>query len=559
LAIGNTDKLLQGAFQAHQAGNLGEAERLYRELLAFEPGDIDACNLLGILCLESSRPGDALPLFESSAAACPNDGRVQYNLGLACKDLSNNESATQHFLRATELMPDDADAHVALANLQRLDANLVNAAESYRTSLALAPDHSGARHGLSTVLNQMGVEENKEGDVEIAIELMQESVELDAGNAEALMNLGIIYEQVGRSDDALAAVRAAIEAKPDFANAHYQLAHLLDHEVSEHDIRAMEAQFGNLDTSARDRGRLAYGIGKSLERRGEYAEEFGWLREAHNIMVQEDPFDTPTHTEFVDNLIEQYPAPLTVPAAETIPGAEQLIFVVGMPRSGTTLTEQVLASHPLVFGAGESSMLSESAVRTHGDTANVSAMLALASHLVTAMHKRSNGPSRVVDTTPTNFFHIGLLAGLLPNAKIIHCVRHPLDTCLSIYQHPLSKAHSYAHDLDDLAAYYLNYRRLMKHWHAILPGCIYDMSYENTVADIEGSIRALLDHCDLPFDEACLEFHKTNRVIRTPSASQVRKPIYSTSVGRWKRYAEHLEPLKEAIEKGLDTDLGPCL
>ncbi|MDH3991218.1 MAG: sulfotransferase, partial [Gammaproteobacteria bacterium] len=153
------------------------------------------------------------------------------------------------------------------------------------------------------------------------------------------------------------------------------------------------------------------------------------------------------------------------------------------------------------------------------------------------------------------FFHVGLLAGLLPKAKIIHCARHPLDTCLSIYQHPLSKAHSYAHDLEDLATYYLNYSRLMDHWHSLLPGSIYDMVYEKTVAELEPSVRALLAHCGLPYDEACLEFHRTNRVIKTPSASQVRKPIYSTSVNRWRRYAEQLRPLWDTLEAGLGARL----
>ena len=555
MTLSNTDKLLQDAFQAHQAGKLADAERLYRELLALEPNDFEACNLLGILFLESSRPGDAVPLLESSAAARPTDGHVHYNLGLAYKNLSDSASATRHFLRATELLPDDVDAFVALANMQRLDGKLDLAMGSYRTGLALAPDNIGARKGLSAVLNQMGVEKNKAGFVDDAIELMRESIDLDPDNAEALMNLGIIFEQVGRTNDALAAIRSAIEVKPNFANAHYQLAHLLDHDVSEQDIQAMEELFGTLDTSARDRGRLAYGIGKALERRGDFAKEFGWLQKAHKIMAKEDPFDPETQTEFVDRLIEQFSEPLAVPAADRIPGAEKLIFVMGMPRSGTTLTEQILASHPLVFGAGESPVLGEIAVRVHGETDDASAMLALASRLVTATHKRSNGPTYVVDTSPTNFFHVGLLAGLLPKAKIIHCARHPLDTCLSIYQHPLSKAHSYAHDLEDLATYYLNYRRLMDHWHSLLPGSIYDMVYEKTVAELEPSVRALLAHCGLPYDEACLEFHRTNRVIKTPSASQVRKPIYSTSVNRWRRYAEQLRPLWDTLEAGLGARL----
>jgi tetratricopeptide (TPR) repeat protein len=550
--MNNVEQLLQRAYEAHQAGRLDDAERLYRELLAIAPDDLDGCNLLGLLCLESGRPEESIAPLKNAIRLRPDDPQAHYNLGIAHKEMAEFDKAAEQFRDVMQLSPDNTDASIALANVLRADHKLDEAKRAFDVALQLDPKHTGAKQGMSDTLNEIAVAKNKLGHTDEAIEMLQEAVSLHSGNAEAQMNLGIILEQAGEPDAAASAVRAAISAKPDFASAHYQLAHLRDHESTDDEIAAMQSLFDRGELKRKDLARLAYGIGKVLEKRGEYEHEFNWLKKAHALMSGETAFDSRKQAQYVDSQIKRFKKITPVPGAENLPGTQNIIFVTGMPRSGTTLTEQILASHPDVHGSGEHSMVAETAVHvmTEGIT-NPQAMLAVGMNLAEGLAKLADGARFVVETTPTNFFHIGLIATLLPRARIVHCIRQPLDTCLSIYQHPLSQAHAYAHDFDDLSSYYLTQQRLMDHWQDALPGRIHYQRYEDTVDDLDSNVRSLLSFCGIGFHPACLEFHKTERTIRTPSASQVRQPIYGSSVGRWKRYAEQLAPLKDKLEHGL--------
>jgi tetratricopeptide (TPR) repeat protein len=552
----NVEQLLQRAYQAHQMGQLDDAERLYHELLAIAPDDPDGCNLLGLLYLESARPKRAIAPLMKAVRLRPDDPQAHYNLGIAYKDTADFDQAIELFRDAVQLSPDNVDANIALANVLRADHKLDEARQAFEVSLQLNPEHPGAKQGMSNTLNEIAVAKNKSGHTDEAIEILQEAISLNSGNAEAHMNLGIILEQAGKPDVAASAVRAAINAKPDFANAHYQLAHLRDHASTADEIAAMQSLFDRGELKRVDLARLAYGIGKALEKRGEYEHEFNWLKKAHALMSGEAPFDSRKQNQYVDSLIKQFERIIPVPGAENLPGTQNIIFVTGMPRSGTTLTEQILASHPDVHGSGEHALIAETAVHIMAEgVTNPQAMLAIGLNLAEGLATLADGARFVVETTPTNLFHIGLIATLLPRARIVHCVRHPLDTCLSIYQHPLSQAHAYAHVFEDLSIYYLAQQRLMDHWQDVLPGRIHYQRYEDTVEDLDSNVRSLLSYCGLDFHPACLEFHKTQRTIRTPSASQVRQPIYGSSVGRWKRYAEQLAPLKDKLEHGLGVSL----
>lgn len=552
----NVEQLLQRAYQAHQADRLDDAERLYQELLTIAPDDLDACNLLGLLFLESGRPQESIAPLTNAVRLRPDDPQAHYNLGIAYKDKADFDQATEQFREVVQLSPDNVDANIALANVLRANHKLDKARQAFDVSLQLNPEHPGAKQGMSDTLNEIAVAKNKSGQTDEAIKILQEAVSLHSGNAEAHMNLGIILEQAGKPDAAASAVHAAISAKPDFANAHYQLAHLRDHESTVDEIAAMQALFDRGELKRKDLARLAYGIGKALEKRGDYGHEFDWLKKAHALMSGETAFDSRKQAQYVDSLIKRFDRITPVPGAENFPGTQNIIFVTGMPRSGTTLTEQILASHPDVRGSGEHALIAETAVHIMAEgIANPQAMLAIGLNLAEGLATLAEGARFVVETTPTNFFHIGLIATLLPRARIVHCIRQPLDTCLSIYQHPLSQAHAYAHDFEDLSNYYVAQQRLMDHWQDAMPGRIHYQRYEDTVEDLDSSVRSLLSYCGIGFDPACLEFHKTQRTIKTPSASQVRQPIYSSSVGRWKRYAEQLEPLKDKLEHGLGVSL----
>jgi len=554
--MNNIDQLLRRAYQAHQAGRLDDAERLYRELLAIAADDLDGCNLLGLLYLESGRPEKSIAPLKNAVRLRPDDPQAHYNLGIAHKDMSQFDKAAEQFRNVMQLSPHNTDASIALANVLRANHKLEETKQAFDVSLQLTPEHTGAKQGMSDTLNEIAVTKNKSGHTDEAIEMLQEAVSLHSGNADAHMNLGIILEQAGKPEAAASAVRAAISARPDFANAHYQLAHLRDHESTPAEIAAMQTLFDRGEMNRKDLARLAYGIGKALEKRGEYEHEFSWLKKAHALMSGETEFDSRKQAQYVDSLIKRFKRITPVPGTDELPGTENIIFVTGMPRSGTTLTEQILASHPDVHGSGEHSLVAETAVQIMAkDIKNPQTMLAIGITLAEGLAMLADDARFVVETTPTNFFHIGLIATLLPRARIVHCIRHPLDTCISIYQHPLSQAHAYAHVFEDLSHYYLTQQRLMDHWQDALPGRIHYQRYEDTVEDLESNVRSLLSYCGISFHPACLEFHKTERTIKTPSASQVRQPIYSSSVGRWKRYAKQLAPLKDKLEQGLGVSL----
>jgi len=231
----------------------------------------------------------------------------------------------------------------------------------------------------------------------------------------------------------------------------------------------------------------------------------------------------------------------------------QPIFVLGMPRSGTTLVEQILASHPLVFGAGELNAMQISSVQTQvlsnrvfpGSVGELSTGQCemLAEQYLRRLYRHAGSAEYAVDKLPHNFLYIGLIKYILPGARIIHCRRNPLDTCLSIYKNDFTGNHPYSHDLKDLGDYYLQYLHLMSHWHSVFPFEIYDVQYENLVTDTDEEVRALLKFCGLSFEAACLEFHKTQRIVATASTAQVRNPVSTKSVALWKEYREQLQPL----------------
>jgi Sulfotransferase family len=236
------------------------------------------------------------------------------------------------------------------------------------------------------------------------------------------------------------------------------------------------------------------------------------------------------------------------------------IFVIGMPRSGTTLVEQILASHPAVHGAGELKTLNDVVHSVRDAAGNAlpypesvpaldgAALRQIGRHYLAEVMKLAPAGKRVTDKMPSNYYLVGLIHLALPNAKIVHCMRDPIDTCVSCFSKLFTGEQVHTYDLVELGRYYRRYERLMAHWRRVLPkGRILDMCYEDVVADLEAQARRLIDHCELPWDDRCLDFHKTDRPVRTASATQVRRPIYNSAIGRWRVYQEELKPLLAAL------------
>jgi hypothetical protein len=295
-------------------------------------------------------------------------------------------------------------------------------------------------------------------------------------------------------------------------------------------------------------------MGKYFDDLKNYEQAFHSYRLANELTKRYGAkFDKSQLSRHVDRTMSLYDREWLRVARIESTGSERAIFIVGMPRSGTTLAEQILASHPSVFGAGELRFWNDAAAAyepsTTGGTTAASTIAALAMHYLRQLTDLSTDALRVVDKMPTNYANLGLIHAALPKARIIHMQRNPIDTCLSIYFQNFSISHAYANDLEDLAHYCAEYLRLMTHWRATLPeGTILDVSYDGLVEDQETWSRKMLEFAGLPWDPRCLDFHRTARTVLTPSKWQVRQKISKSSSGRWRNYESFVEPLRRLLE-----------
>ena len=311
--------------------------------------------------------------------------------------------------------------------------------------------------------------------------------------------------------------------------------------------------------------RLNVALGYYYDRVQQFDEAFRRLQLGYDAQSRRDPFDADGYTRAINRLIETLTEEFYATAPSSGVDSSRPIFIVGMPRSGTTLTEQILASHSQVAAGGELSSLLKTSYQI-GELSNTrepyprgllaideAALEKMADSYLAQLDAVSKTAGHVTDKLPFNFMHLGVIALLFPNARIVHCRRHPIDNCLSCYFTSFAEQIGFANRLDTLARYYVDYDRLMRHWKRVLPIDIFELQYEDLVTDTEDRIRALLTYCGLDWEDACLAFDKTERGIRTPSRWQVRQPIYRKSVARWRHYEKQLEPLIRALQPVLDV------
>ncbi len=391
------------------------------------------------------------------------------------------------------------------------------------------------------------------GDAAKAEEALGKARQLAPDSIPVLGNLANLRKQTGDSAGAEQCYREILARDPSLARAWQEMAQVKRFAAGDPDIEAMRRlhRSGSLDDDGRMH--IAFALGKALEDAGDYDDAFPFLAEANALKRKTLGFDIAAHGAAVEELMRVFDADMLARAGASSVTDERPVFVLGMPRSGTTLVEQILASHHAVYGAGELETLSEMVAKhIPGFPAGAAMLLprgfeALGRDYIRALVKDTGKARRVTDKMPRNFLFIGLIALAMPNARIIHCRRSPMDTCLSCFTLHFPRGQEFSYDLAELGAYYRLYRRLMDHWHRVLPGRIFDIDYEDVVADPARKARELIDACGLEWDEACLDFHRTKRQVMTASATQVREPVHTRSVARWRRFERHLAPLREAL------------
>jgi tetratricopeptide (TPR) repeat protein len=425
-----------------------------------------------------------------------------------------------------------------------------DAVECFERASHHDPQLAMARSRLAEQLSQAGA-------VKRAETLFRQSVGLDPSHARGWFGLGRTLEDVGDADNALACYEQVLARQPSHALA---LGHHLALVKADAPTVLERASTMLVDAAvaAESKAVIGYGLTKYHDRRQQWraAASAGLVANAARTQAS-GAFDRVALAQRVDAIIATFDREFFAARKRFGVGADQPIFIVGLPRSGTTLTEQIIAAHPLLHGAGELPDLARLALRTIDDDElpwqaaqklEQSNSRELAQTYLRAL--RDGAPKqrlRISDKSPLNFFHLAFAALLVPNARVIHCVRDARDNALSIWMENFNPEQRYATDFDDLAFYRAQYERLMAHWRAHLPLPILELRYEDTVSDQEGQTRRLLDFLDVPWDPACLNFHQSERAVQTPSRWQVRQPVYKKSVERWRAYAEFLPALERAF------------
>lgn len=521
---------IKSAHDFASSGDMRSAEMIYREILTKEPGHIEAARLLAGIAAKNKRYRDAEVFLKTVVAKAPDFTR----------------------------------AWVDLANVQREMDKLDEAVDSARQVLRLAPENGESYMVYASAIGATGAHEE-------AIEAYQQALAITPEKAGAECSLAHHQKTIGRQVEAIASYRRAIAAKPDHAEAYWSLANLKTFRFEDEEVAAMQELLGNKDLPAESRAQLHNALGLEFEARKDYSRAFENFEQCNAVRRQEESYD-PVETESTyTRVIELFDAGFFKKNAGVDESQVTPILVVGLPRSGSTLIEQILASHSQVDGTHELGDLPRAVQSVRREENRRSRFPeALAEYDVDSWREigeeylrrteifRSGAPY-FVDKNPNNFVYAGILRLAIPNAKIINARRHPLDSCFGSFKQLFASGQPFTYDMTELAEYYLQYQRLMDHWHATLPGFILDVDYEEVVADLDGQVARILDYCGLPFEEQCLRFHETERAVKTASSEQVRRPIYSSSVNLWRKYEAHIAELVHILEPLLQqqADTGP--
>ncbi len=549
---------------------LAEAIDSFRRAIQLRPQAAEAHQDLGKALLRVGQYEEALVSCERAVRLAPESAEAHNSLGNAYSRLGRFEIAIASFRRALALNPDFAEAHANLANALRGLGRLADAIGSYRIALRIKPDFVSAYTELATTLRLQQLSAESEAVCRQALRIAPESAGVFAVLAELRADAGRFAEAEEYFNRAVAIDAGCVEAWAGRARAR---------RMTVADVEWLQATQGLVQRGLPPQREmtLRYALGKYFDDVKDYATAFSHYQRANELAKRCAPRHDREHVRrSIDAIVRAHDAGWLEAqrkgAAEAGElgaegeagrqgagaGSPQPVFIVGMLRSGTSLAEQILASHPAVFGAGELSYWSaalgagfrpESArLQPQSESARLqpesATLISLRSGYLQLLRTMAPQAERIVDKLPTNFLALGLISAALPGARIIHLQRHPIDTCLSIYFQQFEALNTYTHDLEDLADYHRQYQRLMEHWRTVLPtNTMLEVPYEGLVAEPEKWARAMLHFIGLPWDPRCLEFHRTQRTVITASKWQVRQGIDTSAIARWRHYESFLGPL----------------
>lgn len=535
-----------------------EALIWYQKAIAAAPDYLEPLNNYGALVLEDDRTKEAAEALNKALQINPNYAEAICNMGGVNLALEENEAALSCYRRALVLRPVYIEAQMGLARTYQALDNLPAAEAEAQRAIRI----DAANPKAHALLGSIFAESSKP---ELAEKEYNQALALDPECDDALLGLGHLCMELGQMDRAEELFLRALEFKPDNLAARVHISQVKKAGAGDGNFAALLAEEKKSAGLSENRlMSLHFALGKSYEDSKDYDQAFPHFMAGCKLKrakLSYDPANSARQFAGVMDIFNQAAIDrLRGPGDPPGDPSGVPVFVLGMPRSGTTLTEQIIASHPDVYGAGELHDLLRIAERNIGGvTAPVSfpdnlreldrqTLTTWGTEYIAGLKQRAPTAQRITDKMPANYFAVGLIHLMLPKAKIIHVNRNPVDTCLSCYTRLFNRKQEHTYDLAELGQYYVHYARLMDHWRKVLPaGAFLDVHYEDIVADQEAQARRLIAYCGLEWNSACLDFHNTKRSIRTASVTQVRQPIYTSSVERWRHYEKFLGPLLDVL------------
>mgnify|MGYP002621724751 CR=1 FL=1 len=556
----------------------------YQIAISLQTDYAEAHNNLGTVYLSLQDVEQALAHFEQAVKLAPEFADAYSNIGNCLRKMNRFDDAISYYYKAIKIKPDSVLAYHNLGDIFQALGQLENAINCYKQSLALDPNYLDSHFKLSRVLQDTG-------DIENAIPHLKKVLDLKPDHFDAHNNLGNIYYKKDRDDDAIREYKTALQINPDYAEAYNNLGNVLfeigriDDAIENYEkalqlnpnlsqarqhiaiirpqedqIKIIQDQLKTPELTDFDRMNYHIALGAIYNHTKSYLSSFEHINKGNQLKRKTLNYSADEHSEYINRLINIYSKEYFQCMNISGSDSECPVFIVGMPRSGTTLVEQILSSHPEITGAGELTKLNqtEKVINKLIDpnitypqcmTSITKQVLENISHeYLELINSFSDKAIRICDKLPDNFLRIGFIKLLFPNASIIHCKRNALDTCTSIFLTFFNEGNYYSFDLEEIGRYYIDYERLMSHWLSLFPADILDVSYEELIGDQENISRQLVKHINLDWDDSCLNFYNNKRVVKTASNLQVRQPIYHSSVNRWKRYEEQLGPLIDILQ-----------
>ncbi len=615
-ADGDIAALFGKGLQHYREGRLQQARDICQRILCrrLHP---DALLILGMIAHQQREFKVAVEHYQEFLGIKPRHAQTHDNLGLVLQELGRTELAIEHFNRSINIADDNASVYSHLADaytrLQRWEeaiksyqaalaiqtedgvtviklGNVFYAAQRWPESIPLYEQALAMQPGNALVHRNLGVSLLNLGQLQMALKCFEQALSLHPDYTDARMKLSEVLRQMGRAGEALVQLEQLIDLKPDETEAHISLALTLrqlgqtelaikrleqllvsrpDCSVAYHHIAlikpkkelipVVEKLVSRPNLSKENTIYCHFALGNLLNHSKSFDQAFSHFLKANTLQRETFSYDPMGNAQNVNSLIKVYSNGFFQSKRQWGSASRLPVFILGMPRSGTTLVEQILSSHALVHGAGELGAFPGVTLaiaqqlnyanpppecmalidRQMAEEYSARYLQELALHCPTA--------ARITDKLPGNFLRIGLIKTLLPNARIIHCQRNPLDNCISLYFHCFQD-HKFSFELRELGQYYLQYQRLMSHWEKLFPGEIFNLQYEELVMDQERISRQLIDYIGLEWDEKCLDFHNNERDVMSSSNIQVRQPMYKNSINRWKHYKKHLQPLMEVLQ-----------